>query len=76
MGWKIDGESMSCFAERLKELRVERGLSQAQLAKAVGLSNGAIGFWELGKRVPNLDAVIDLAKFFNVSLDYIAGLED
>lgn len=67
---------MSCFAERLKELRVERGLSQAQLAKAVGLSNGAIGFWELGKRVPNLDAVIDLAKFFNVSLDYIAGLED
>lgn len=55
---------------------MERGLSQAQLAKAVGLSNGAIGFWELGKRVPNLDAVIDLAKFFNVSLDYIAGLED
>ncbi len=76
MGWKIDGESMSCFAERLKELRVERGLSQAQLAKEVGVSSVAIVYWESKQRIPNLDSVIDLAKFFNVSLDYIAGLED
>lgn len=67
---------MSCFAERLKELRVERGLSQAQLAKEVGVSSVAIVYWESKQRIPNLDSVIDLAKFFNVSLDYIAGLED
>ena len=67
---------MSKFSERLKELRTEAGLSQDQLAKQVGLTHTAIGLWELDKRVPNLDAVIDLAKFFNVSLDYIAGLED
>lgn len=66
----------SKFSERLKELRQEKGLSQNQLAKAVGLSDVAICLWEQNKRVPNLDAVIALANFFNVSLDYIAGIED
>ncbi|MGN1201536.1 MAG: helix-turn-helix transcriptional regulator [Candidatus Caccovivens sp.] len=67
---------MSKFSERLKELRTEEGLSQAQLAKMVGVSHVAITYWETNKRVPNLDAVIALAKYFGVSLDYIAGLED
>lgn len=67
---------MNRFAERLKELRDEKGLSQHQLAKDVGLTQSAIHLWELSKRVPNLDAVIVLAKYFNVSLDYIAGLVD
>ncbi len=67
---------MNKFGERLKELRKELGLSQDQLAKKVGLTHTAIGLWELNKRVPNLDAVIVLAQFFKVSLDYIAGLEE
>ena len=67
---------MNKFGERLKELRLEQGLSQDKLAELVGLSHSAIGFWETGKRIPNLDAVIILAKFFQVSLDYIAGLTD
>ena len=67
---------MSKFSERLKELRNEMGLSQEQLGKATGLSHTAIGYWELDKRVPNLDAVIVLADYFKVSLDYIAGLDD
>ena len=64
------------FAERLKELRLENNLSQDQLAKKVGLSHTAIGYWELGKRVPGIDAVVVLAKFFKVSLEYMVGLED
>ena len=66
------------FAERLKELRTENKLSQAELSKALGgeITAAAIGLWELNKRVPNLDAVILLANYFNVSLDYIAGLEE
>ena len=66
------------FSERLKDLRTEKGLSQAQLALELKnkVTHSAIGLWELGKRVPNLDAVILLAQYFNVSLDYIAGLED
>ena len=67
---------MSNFSTRLKELREEKGLSQVQLANEVGLSHSAISFWELNMRDPKLQAVITLAKYFNVSLDYIAGLED
>ena len=67
---------MENFGQRLKELRKEFGLSQDELARQVGLTHTAIGLWEQNKRVPNLDAVISLAKFFKVSLDYLAGLED
>lgn len=66
------------FSKRLKELRLEKGLSQKGLEKELEgkITATAIGLWELNKRVPNLDAVIILAKYFCVSLDYIAGLED
>ena len=66
------------FAERLKELRTEAGLTQEQLSKALNgaITPSAIGLWELKKRTPNLDAVIILAEYFGVSLDYIAGCED
>lgn len=67
---------MNNFGERLKELRIEKGLSLKKLADAVGLTPAGINYWEQNKRVPNLDAVIALADFFNVSLDYIAGRED
>ena len=66
------------FASRLKELRLEKGLSQKELSKKLGgqISPAAIGFWEKRTRVPNLDAVILLANYFNVSIDFLAGLED
>ena len=65
---------MNKFSERLQELRIEKNLSQSQLAKELNneLTNSAISLWELGKRTPNLDALIIL----NVSIDYIAGLKD
>ena len=62
--------------ERLKELRVEKELSQMDLAKATGISAGAIGFWETGKRIPNALAIITLAKYFGVTSDYLLGLSD
>ena len=67
---------MSKFAERLKELRLEKGLSQDKLAKEIGITHTAIGLWELDKRCPNILALIKLAKFFNVSTDYLLGLSD
>lgn len=67
---------MSNFAERLKELRLEKGLTQTQLQKETGLSDTAIGLWELNKREPKLGAVIILADYFKVSLDYLSGRED
>lgn len=67
---------MLVFAERLKELRSEKGLSQVQLSQLTKLSKSAISFWENDERIPNALAIITLAKFFNVSADYLLGLED
>ena len=69
---------MSSFSKRLKELRKENKLSQQELSIKLNckITQSAIALWENDERVPNLDAVILLAKFFNVSLDYLAGLVD
>ena len=69
---------MKVFAEKLKELRNEKGLSQEKLAKELDdkITSSAIAWWELGKRIPKFDAVILIAQYFGVSTDYLAGLED
>lgn len=67
---------MSRFPQRLKELRIDAGLSQQQLAKNTGISQTALANWELNQRTPNLDLVIVLADYFNVSIDYLAGRVD
>ena len=67
---------MKKFAERLKELRIDKKLSQAQLAKATGLSHTSIVYWETEQRVPNANAIIVLAKFFGVTTDYLLGIGD
>ncbi len=64
------------FGERLKELRIERQVGQVELAKELGVSKGIISLWENGLREPKLLNLIALAKYFKVSIDYLAGLED
>lgn len=67
---------MEKFAERLKELRNERYLSQMDLALETGLSQSAITSWETGARQTNSTAIVILAKFFDVSCDYLLGVSD
>ena len=69
---------MKGFGERLKELRQEKNLTQRDLVIKLNnkITQPSIALWEANKRVPNLDAVIILAQFFNVSLDYLAGIVD
>ena len=64
------------FYERLKELRIEKGVGQIELAQAINVSKGIISLWENGLREPKLSNLIALAKFFEVSLDYLVGLEN
>lgn len=64
------------FAERLKELREDKNLSPKQLGRQIGVSDVAIYRWESKQRTPNIDVLILLAQFFNVSSDYLLGLED
>lgn len=64
------------FGERLKELRTAKGMSQMQLAQAVGISQSAIAKWELGKTEPTASAIVRLAAFFCESTDYLLGVTD
>ena len=64
------------FSNRLKELRMEAGISQRTLANAINVTQKAIDFWEKGINEPKLSCLIKLAQYFNVSIDYLAGLED
>ena len=61
---------------RIKELRVERNLTQSEVAKAIGTSQRNIGRWENGENTPAAIYVKALAEFFCVSTDYLLGLED
>lgn len=61
---------------RIKQLRKEKGLSQAQLAKEVGISNQIISFYENNKREPKIETWQALANFFDVSVPYLQGIDD
>lgn len=67
---------MNKFAERLKELRQERHLSQRELGLKINVSQAAIARWEANLQVPNIDAAISVAQFFGVTVDYLLGLQD
>ncbi|MBE5731631.1 MAG: helix-turn-helix transcriptional regulator [Clostridiales bacterium] len=67
---------MNKFAERLKELRVEKQVGQVELATAINVSKGTISLWENELREPKLSNLIALATFFNVTIDFLAGLEN
>lgn len=66
----------NCFGEKLKELRLEKGLSQRKLGEIIGVCNQTVSFWETGSREPDLDALIKISNYFEVSVDYLLGRED
>ena len=55
--------------DRIKEYRKERNLSQAQLAKAIGVSQKAVDYWERNVSEPKASYIILLVKFFDVTFD-------
>lgn len=61
------------FAESLKLLRKENGLTQQQFAQKFNISNGTIAMWETGKREPDFSTVQRIADFFDVSVDHVLG---
>lgn len=64
------------FSKIAKDLRSESGLSQMELSKKLGITAAAIGHLELGKREPGSPTLIAYSKYFDVSTDYLLGLED
>ncbi len=63
------------FSKILKDLRQEKNVGQIELAKSVGVSKGIISLWENGLREPNMFSLIKLAQYFDVSIDFLVGLE-
>ncbi len=61
------------FADRLKKIRAEKGMTQVQLAEALGVSKGTIAMWETGKREPNFETLNELSEIFDKRIDYILG---
>ena len=63
------------FKDVLKEIRLEKNVSQIKLAEAIGVSKGIVSMWETGQREPTLSSLVSLADYFGVSLDYLVGRE-
>lgn len=61
------------FKEKLKSLRREKHLGQIELAKELGVSKGTISLWENGLREPTMSSLIRIAKYFDVSVDFLIG---
>ena len=66
---------MASFGRRVTELRKEKGLTQAALAEAVGVSKNTVSVWERDVRKPEFDTLTDLCGFFNVNMSYLIGEE-
>ena len=67
------------LAERIKhlrQLREENRLTQSELAKRLGITRSSVNAWEMGISVPSTQYIVELAKFFNVSTDYLLGMEE
>ena len=62
--------------DRIVELREEKNISQSELSNAIGCGKTIVYYWETGQREPNSQMLVALSKFFNVSTDYLLGLED
>lgn len=67
---------MKIFAERLRELRLEKGLSMKQLAKELNTTDAAISYWENDINEPKITYLKSIAVYFNVTTDYLLGLEN
>ena len=60
--------------KRLRQLRLEKGLTQTALAKLLGISKSAISRYENGLRMPSEETLIDISRYFKVSVDYLLGI--
>lgn len=66
---------MSVLGDRLREMRKKRGLTQREVAEPIGIAVSTLGMYESGKREPDVDTLKKLARFFNVTVDYLTGSE-
>jgi len=64
------------MGEKLKKLRRDKKLSQAKVAKVLNLSPSAISSYENFSKLPSIEVLVMLASFYNVSTDYLLGIDN
>ena len=67
---------MKELGRKYKRLRIEKNLTQAELAEVIGATHSTVAKWESGVSLPRAKELRILAEFFNVSADYLIGLTD
>ena len=67
---------MEKFSSRLRELRMEKGLSQEKLGNLLNMTKMAVSHWEKGHSEPSISQLIVLSDFFDVTVDYLVGKVD
>ncbi|MBE5756178.1 MAG: helix-turn-helix transcriptional regulator [Clostridiales bacterium] len=67
---------MNKIKERLNELLKENGITSYKLSQDLGVSKSVVHYWLSGKTTPNAEYIIKLCKYFEVTSDYLIGLED
>ena len=64
------------IANKIKELRERKGLTQTDVAKLLGITRSSVNAWEMGISVPSTQYIVELAKLFHISSDYLLGIEE
>lgn len=64
------------LGEKIKILRVSRGINQIELSKALGVSKQCVSNWENDNIQPSIEMLIKIAQYFNATTDYLLGLEN
>ena len=64
------------IADRIKDLREVKKLTQSDLAKHLGITRSSVNAWEQGISVPSTQYVVELSRAFGVSTDYLLGVDD
>lgn len=64
------------ISNKIKQLRMERNLSQQAVSNAICVSQRTVSSWESGENEPKASYIVKLAKFYDVSADYLLGLEE
>lgn len=64
------------IGEKVKEIRLENGLSQSKFGEMLHVSQDTVSLWEKGKALPNTEYVILICKTFDISADYLLGLKE
>jgi len=73
---KTKADMKVLFAERIKQLRIEKGLTQTVVAKNMDVAPNTVSQWESGLIEPDFATLVMLAKFFGETTDFLLGVKD